>query len=409
MVKEVLSACYFGFLRFLLDLLVTVKSHLADTSQPLIAQDHEDLLQIARLAESFSNEKYRKGAAPFMDVLDQEGVNLWNSSILMRPDADSDPHRKISFAFIRLAAFRLIEAGMPSDGSSIEALIRVLQLANKAAACLAACEQTELAASVLITGAQLEEELQKADDPSGQYAKPKSGAIVSYYSSRMEAAWKEDNESVAVYMLEQAINDQNLQHLDAQEVELIASKVLDIGTSILRSATIDHQNQDGTIAAQRALVAVNWIQKALWLSERVGDKDTLGVNQLKVAILKSLARAYYHSSSTEPDNLAKSEATLEELTAISIANKSGDAGELQQLRWMKLSILKRRAATEQELIQVFKDIIDHLVFTESNVTEILQEIRLQSSSLVTSSKRFAVMTKFCLQVQDHHYREPDST
>ena len=71
------------------------------------------------------------------------------------------------------------------------------------------------------------------------------------------------------------------------QLDLLASKVLEIGKSQLKNA-ISSADEGGApgfnslSVVKHAAVAVKWIQQALSVVERVGDNGTLGVSKLKV-------------------------------------------------------------------------------------------------------------------------------
>ncbi|KAF7969735.1 hypothetical protein HWV62_26088 [Athelia sp. TMB] len=141
----------------------------------------------------------------------------------------------------------------------------------------------------------------------------------------MEAAWREGNSSVASFMLQKITdNAQHLTHLAPSDV-------------------------------------------------KIGD--------LKRSILRSLSRAYFTSSSHDPENLSRAEVALQEL--ITSVDDSADkaSSEYQQLRWMRLAILKRRKARDPELLHAFKSIIDHMQLSETNVTEATADVVAAFDSL----------------------------
>ncbi|KAG9017874.1 hypothetical protein FRB93_004685 [Tulasnella sp. JGI-2019a] len=340
----------------------------ASLDHPILTPNEElveRLSRIASLSESFSYPGSQ-----------EESVALWNYSLAFRPEGNSELHHARIFAFLRLASYRLIEAGMHRD-AGIQTLIHVLQLATKAASALFECEEANRAGSILTRAADLEARLQKAEDPTNEFGRAKAGAIVSYYSSRMEGAWREDNEPVSFFMLKQATSDQQIQHLIPGDIELLATKVFDQGKSLLYINDLSEHGQVDAPAAQRAAVSVKWLQQALRLSEALNAQALMGNPRLKNGILRSLARAYFLSSTIDPAHLGCAETTVAELTSVTDADGTDPRSEeAQQLRWMTLSILKRKRAGELEVVEAFKSIIHHMLFNENNVTEMIQEIAL---------------------------------
>ncbi|KAL4254899.1 Sporulation-specific protein 22/ZIP4 [Abortiporus biennis] len=370
------------------DVLVDIKPKLAENRRPSSSSVKiiEDLHKVATLAESLSHRRPRthKDWSTLADALDREGVNLWNVSGQVRSSED-DASRSL-FAALRLAGFRLIEAGLEQK-PSIETLIHVLQLASKTSASLSEIGRNDVAATVLTCAAKYEEDLKIADDAEGLHQQNAARAIVLFYSSRLEAAWREHNESVADYMLQKINeNDNRLGQLPARDKAALATKLLEIGKSSLR------QQPDITDTVQ-AENSVRWMQKAFSIIEKMDSSEVPGLPELKRSILRSLARAYFLTSSHAPDNLSRAEASLNELMTSIDSSLDRRTTEYQQLRWMRLAILKRRKASQAQFLEAFQSIIDHVDFSlESNITDILQELRTMSQHhvLISSVHQYAL-------------------
>ncbi|KAI0651390.1 meiosis protein SPO22/ZIP4 like-domain-containing protein [Trametes meyenii] len=330
-----------------------------------------DLLRLSALAESLSKHRPRaKKVDDWLqraDELDHQGVTLWNASVVQKDIAD-DAYRS-ACAAMRLAGFRLIEAGMEHK-PGIQTLTHLLQLASKAGSSLADVGDATLAAGVLGSAAKYVDQLRAADDPQNAHAQARARAIVLYYSSRMEAAFREHNDGVADFMLEKVSeSDQYLSLLTPSDRRTLAGKLLGIGKSMLRSST------PGDPAGNGARDSVKWIQRAFSIIEPLEDAADSGDGQLRRSILRTLARAYFLSSGQDPENLARAEASLQELIESVDSSLDHTSPEYQQLRWMRVAILKRRKAPHAALLEAFCSIIDHMQFLENTVTDILQELR----------------------------------
>ncbi|KAI0063230.1 hypothetical protein BV25DRAFT_1899548 [Artomyces pyxidatus] len=355
-----------------IDLLVKIKANLNNSPESAETSLVTDLYELSALAERFTLQ--RSSSTPESveqgDILDREGTNLWNISSTLRPAPDDQI--TTSVAALRLSGFRLIEAGLPPK-PSIENLIHMLQLASKTGTTLAEIGKHEVASSVLGSAAKYEQSLRGANDPQGIYQQSKVQATVVYYCSRMEAAWKQGNETLAEFMLQNITESENerLVFLPARDRELLASKLLEIGRSLLTGATRGTENDDDT----RAKEAVKWIQKAFTLAEQLDDNVTAGAAELKRCILRNLTRAYVLSSAQDPENLSRAETSLNELLASIETFPDHEESEYQELRWWKLAVLKRRNATNDALLEAFRSIIDHMEFTEDNVTNVLYDLR----------------------------------
>ncbi|OCH94172.1 hypothetical protein OBBRIDRAFT_810677 [Obba rivulosa] len=374
------------------DILIVIKPKLNDTRQGHSTSLRVDLHQIAVLAETFTSQRPRsnKKWLALADGLDRQGVWLWNASALIQEGPDdecravfaaceplrlfptSDRSLNLLTCAVRLAGFRLVEAGLEQK-PGVETLIHVLQLASKAGASLSETGSNALAASVLACAAKVvltyEESLRGTEDSQGLHSQAKARATVQYYSSRMEAAWREKNDAVAEFML-QKITGEN------RHRESLAAKLLQIGKSLLKAGSRETER-----GPQSVRDSLKWLQRAFTIIEPLENAVNTPEGELKRSILRSLARAYYLSSSEEPENLARAEASLQELL-VSIDTADQTTAEFQQLRWMRVAVLKRRKATSSALLDAFRSIVDHMAVTESNITDILQELRTLSQDQV---------------------------
>ncbi|KAK0506685.1 hypothetical protein EDD18DRAFT_1059774, partial [Armillaria luteobubalina] len=350
------------------DLLTRAKSQLDDPSQRTALV--QNLHRVASLAESFTDQRPRD-CAELADGLDQEGVNLWNISSLVTDDG------RAVVAALRLAAFRLVEAGLELkpgiESYPLLALLHVLQMASKTGATLSELGNIDRAGGVLTSAAKFEELLRNAPDPDGTHRQARARAIVVYFSSRMEAAWKEGNHTVADFMSNKITDDdQRLALLPPHDRTLLASKFHAIGRAILKShahATSDN-NGNGTKPAD----AVGWLQKAFTMADQL-DASAVSVSYshamcYQISMLRTLGLAYFLSGSYD-----RAEATLDELVPGIDSSDDPASSEYQELRWLRLAILKRRKAGDPALLDAFKSIIDHMEMTEERITDVLQDLR----------------------------------
>ncbi|KAI5992168.1 hypothetical protein EDD15DRAFT_2197189 [Pisolithus albus] len=351
----------------------------------------KDLHQIASLAKSFSDQRLKWGNDTHLaDLLDQQGVNLWNASGLFRQDSDS----RVIVAALRLAGFRLMEAGLESEPSiqgseqnrfstlSIFHFVMGVELGNG-----------EAAASVLTCAAKFEEALRNHSDPDRAHEHSKARVTTLYFSSRMEAvrllsfywviglifigvlalapqAWREKNEGLAMFMADKITdNDKQLALLSTRDRELLATKLLDIGKSILRTC---HQGGKLVAEGNRAPDALRWMQKAFQVIEPLECTSKSELAELKRAVLRSLARGYFLASSHDPENLTRAEVALEEIISTIDPSVDHTSSEYQQLRWMKLAVVKRRKAGDTELLHALESIIDTMTFSDSDLSELVE-------------------------------------
>ncbi|KAG1855968.1 meiosis protein SPO22/ZIP4 like-domain-containing protein [Suillus subluteus] len=347
-----------------------------------------DLHKIASLAQTFTEQRLKSSKkSQLSDFLDQEGVSLWNASGVVR--LGSAPDSRVVVAALRLAGFRLMEAGLepkPDTG----ALLHILQIASKTGATLSEAGHNDAASSVLGCAAKYEEALRNIDDPSGTNQQARACVTAVYLSTRMEAAWREGNEGLAAFMADKLTeNDGRLVLLSNHDRETLATKLLEIGKSLLRSC---YQDSKLVPEENKANEAIRWMQKAFSVIEHLDCASNAELAELKRSVLRSLARGYFLSSSQDPENLIRAETALEEVIATINPSVDNVSSEYQQLRWMKLAVIKRRKAGDTVLLQALQAIIDNLTYSESNLTDVLQELRTLSQyhQLVMSA------TQYCL-------------
>ncbi|KZS90228.1 SPO22-domain-containing protein [Sistotremastrum niveocremeum HHB9708] len=269
-----------------------------------------------------------------------------------------------------------------------EALIHVLLIASKTGAAIAETGQEHLAIEILTRAADFEQLLSAAPDPDGLHEKPRAAAVITYYASRMETS--QDSQTLET----EDADERRLSLISSSDREYLAAKVLELGKLILRgvpdeavSAAPAKPRSEG----KRAEAAVKWFQKALWVVEKLDDADTPGVKDLKRAVLRGLARSYFLSSSHNLENLTRAEATLHELVSSGDVSDKTKAAEFQQLRWMRVAVLKRKNVDDQALREAYQSIIDGMTFSEESVAELIQEVRgLDRSLLVTSVLQYCL-------------------
>ncbi|KAG1741872.1 meiosis protein SPO22/ZIP4 like-domain-containing protein, partial [Suillus paluster] len=369
-------------------LLIKIKPRLKDgtTKDETVTRN---LHKISSLAQAFTEQRLKSSKkSQLSDFLDQEGVNLWNASGVVRQGSASDSRAVV--AALRLAGFRLMEAGLEPK-PDIEALLHILQIASKTGATLSEIGHNDTASSVLGCAAKYEEALRNIDDQSGTNKQAKACVTAVYLSTRMEAAWREGNEGLAAFMADKITVPfgRRTSHDEHFQRETLATKLLDIGKSLLRSC---YQDSKSAPEDSKASDAIRWMQKAFSVIEPLDCATNTELAELKRSVLRSLARGYFLSSSQDPENLIRAETALEEVIATIDTSVDNVSSEYQQLRWMKLAVIKRRKAGDTVLLQALQAIIDNMTYSESNLTDVLQELRTLSQyhQLVTRA------TQYCL-------------
>ncbi|KZT61782.1 hypothetical protein CALCODRAFT_463563 [Calocera cornea HHB12733] len=149
----------------------------------------------------------------------------------------------------------------------------------------------------------------------------------------------------------------------------------------------------------RALSATKWFRASLQVIDRVSERESLGVRDLKRATLRSLARALFAAADINPDSLTSSEETIHEL--LCMLNDETGSSEHLKLLWMKLEVVKKRKGDDKELLDAFGTLIDVMELTESEVTNVLvgmNSLGDERSALKITVSRF-LLTR-CLEVSN---------
>ncbi|KAH7103160.1 meiosis protein SPO22/ZIP4 like-domain-containing protein [Auriculariales sp. MPI-PUGE-AT-0066] len=375
------------------DILLRIKPRLSEPASVLGSAIVQDLEKLAGYAESLQRIRPKPGTKAAQawqessDTLDREGVNLWNVSSLLRSAAQD---AKPLLGALRLSGFRLILAGIETN-PEVSGLAHVLRLASKTAAALTDAGRTDAAMELLSDAVQYDDLLRQTV-ASDSLVEQRASATVEFLSARMVTAWKQKNESVAYFMLQKITesDDDRLAHIAPRDRQQLAGKVLEIGRSLLANVTMSVAAGRVSAEGKQAQEAVRWLQKAFGLVESI---ETLpNVLDLRRSILRSLSRAYYAASNYDPENLTRAEVSLQELMTSVDPNEDVRQEEYQELRWMRLALLRRKKAPEHMIQEAFCSAIEHASWTESGVADILQELRTLSNqpTLVTN------ITQSCL-------------
>ncbi|KAK1222658.1 sporulation-specific protein 22 [Marasmius sp. AFHP31] len=178
-------------------------------------------------------------------------------------------------------------------------------------------------------------------------------------------------------------DEQQLAHLPVHDRLSLAAKFHAIGKAVLKEHTTAPRNN--------ACDSVMWLQKAFGILDQLDDSTIATASQQKISILRTLARAYFLSESYD-----RAETTLQELLPSIDSSNEHECPEYQELRWLRLAVLKRRKAADPAILDAFKSIIDHMVFTEMTVTDILQDLRTlaQRHTLVTAVNQYLLRRAF---------------
>ncbi|PVG03379.1 hypothetical protein CPB86DRAFT_810987 [Serendipita vermifera] len=380
------------------DILVAVKPNLTQSSNSLRKETLQKLHEVAKLADSFTKTRASRAGvdvSALIDQLDLEGVTLWNMSTSLKTNREGFEE---TFATMRYAGFKLIEAGLDSK-PSVDALVNILELSSKVGLAFSATGGP-MAEDILTKAASYERTLSEmSDDLVGSHSRNRSRAVVLYYVSRMDAAWRQDNIDVASYMMAK-IQDSQIEALSAQDIEVVINKLMEIGKSIMKVTDEASKVSKGEVRAKQA---IKWMQRAFTIVERA-IKESKASPQQKQSVLKDLGRAYYLSSQSTPENLERAEECIKELCMTLDITNDQTSVEYQRALWMRVAIMKQRNASTDEFIAIFRSITSTCDLGDKAVQEILLELRTLSKdhSDVVTRCHDALLTRAIADITGHH-------
>ncbi|CDZ98375.1 Tetratricopeptide-like helical [Phaffia rhodozyma] len=349
--------------------LITSIKPLLQATRPSIpvSSDLQHLLttltfQASNLAAAIAQSRSAPIPAADQDLLDTDGVAMWNrsSQLLLDLDHQTDPKSDTNelYGMVRLAAFQLIvltyEPELDAGG-----LTRLLMLGSKAAsALLLTTLHNQEVDRVLTQCATFEEQLSKAPASNvDSEKKERARATTMYYLSRAESMFRQDKLEPAFFMIGKAADEQRLSLLSEKETHAVLHLIQRIGHTLTTSSK-EHNDGDLEIS-KNAMTAVEWLSLGLRLTEgnhwSLLKGRTEKVETVKRDILFNLAQAYIISSSLRPENMERAEASLDELLADDTALKCPRS---QQFKWLKLHCVKQRPASDPQLLEAFRAVIN---------------------------------------------------
>ncbi|TYJ53702.1 hypothetical protein B9479_005669 [Cryptococcus floricola] len=199
--------------------------------------------------------------------------------------------------------------------------------------------KTAVASQLSVQGAEFEQTLLSATDPqdSGEI-KQQVSSLVWFYCARIDLLLKEGNDTFAFDIFLKAI----------------------VGNTMLQNKT-------------NLPLSIDWLKQGILLVEKMVNRGLVvdRLEELHVAILKSLARAQMIQAEENPQSLQAATAALNEL--VQLVGEE-DQITLREMRVLQLHVLKRRKAPENEVKLVLEDLMKMQEWTEEKVIETLSQL-----------------------------------
>ncbi|WVQ84872.1 hypothetical protein IAT38_007035 [Cryptococcus sp. DSM 104549] len=292
-----------------------------------------------------------------VDWLDTEGVQLWNLASQVGkvvPGSPSLSKEDLAIvAALRLTGYRLVEVATDTKGQTAF-VIRLINLAAKAMSALVQAGKADGASELALQAADYEGLISSSPQPrDAAEIKQHVSAMVLFYLARIDILINEGNDSFSLALMHKAIQLDEGWSMGSQEHRLLASKCWTVGNDLLKDRN--------TVAA-----SIDWLNQGLMLVEKLVNRGAQvgSLQELHVAILKSLARAQMLKAEVDPQALTSATATLNELAKI-----TGDEDKvtMHEMRLLQLYILKTQKVPESEIRAVLEDLVDMVEWTEESV------------------------------------------
>ncbi|ODN81471.1 hypothetical protein L202_01898 [Cryptococcus amylolentus CBS 6039] len=299
-----------------------------------------------------------------VDWLDTEGVQLWNlASQVGRTTPVNPTLSKEDIAIVaalRLTGYRILEAATDTKGP-MAFVVRLLGLTAKTMGALLDAGKTAVASQLAVQGAEFEQTLLSATDPqdSGEI-KQQVSSLVWFYCARIDLLLKEGNDTFAFDIFLKAIALDEMWSMTPQECHILAAKCWTVGNTMLQNKT-------------NLPLSIDWLKQGIMLVEKMVNRGLVvdRLEELHVAILKSLARAQMIQAEETPQSLQAATATLNELAQL-VGEE--DQITLREMRVLQLHVLKRSKALENEVKLVMEDLMKMQEWTEEKVIETLSQL-----------------------------------
>ncbi|CAG8629912.1 22964_t:CDS:10, partial [Racocetra persica] len=223
----------------------------------------DSLNEIQRNVEKFSNLQQTAQYFELADEIDELGVGIWNTSIVLKTSGvargPDKLNQTISEIVVRQVGFVMIQAGAgASVNTEIKTAVKLLSLANKVGKAWLDCGRSDKADEILRSANALEDTILSWQEKSTKELQSRSTALVVYYAYRAEAAWKLTNSHVANLMIQHATEKEYLERITIKEIDILCQVCFTIGHQASREGKVNE--------------AIKWLRKCHELiSDRISQ------------------------------------------------------------------------------------------------------------------------------------------
>ncbi|CAD6576494.1 MAG: hypothetical protein TREMPRED_001694 [Tremellales sp. Tagirdzhanova-0007] len=361
------------------------------TSHELRDQLKQTLEEIKGAAEEYIGKKKgkkrgdgqaseaREEEARKADWMDSEaqptgliGVSIWNlaaqASRSVATMSGGEEDTEVAAA-MRLAAFRLVEAAT-DPRSSPPYVVRLLGMLSKTVSALLSAGDKRVTFSLIGQGAEYDTALGSTPFPINQKAaKEQSSAMLAFGLTRIDAAMADENSDLALSIVTNALDLESEGYFSVTDVGA-SRKITCLEPMYQHSTVIWRQNADGRDFAAEAII---WLGKGESLLEKFEAKfeGAASSKEIKIALLRSLARAHLSRTEMDPQAFNAAQAVIQSLME---QTDPWDESNIHDLNILRLHMLKQQKAPEGHLRSVVEQLLKTPNWDGDEFMELLSEI-----------------------------------
>ncbi|KAE8253818.1 hypothetical protein A4X13_0g3654 [Tilletia indica] len=332
------------------------------------------------------------------DILDEQGVRLWNASITLRHLSDGDTGADQFVTDVRLAAVSLLDIGS-SVSLDTDAAIRLVMAYSSLLSLLSAngkrdCEVQLSRAKELLNFLPRPEDSVSNRKLASQLEDVRRAYTCACFDLDFAAGSYESGDA----HLSRLLDELSPSDVTIAKAEPIWRRCFQLGQHYVLQLPDQVQTEgegaslsDSEIA--QCKLAVKWLQKGIALQERAG---VVGVPVVKA--LLQLAYAYFVAGATERSALASAEAALNEASKM-LQVDGGQNDELTEYIAIMRFRVTTRHGSDADLSRALEQLCSTLAFNETNTSQLLD--------FVTHGPKRMLATGFRIVIRAMLKREQD--
>ncbi|KAE8203696.1 hypothetical protein A4X06_0g3360 [Tilletia controversa] len=304
------------------------------------------------------------------DILDEQGVRLWNASITLRHLSEGDAGADNFIADVRSTAVSMLDAGS-SVSLDTDAAVRLIMAYSSLLSLLSSTTKHEFEGPLSRAKELLDFLPRTEENPSNRKLVSQLEDVrrafacacfdVDFASGRYESG---DSH------LSKLLDELSPSDVTIAKAEPIWRRCFQLGQHFLLQLPEQVQTEGegaglGETEIGQCKNAVKWLQKGITLQERAG---VVGVPVVKA--LLQLAYAYFIAGATERSALASAEAALNESSKMLQADGGQNSELVEYIAIMRFRVTTRHGS-DADISRALEQLCSTLAFNETNTAQLL--------------------------------------